>query len=73
MPNDSETNEKKIIPFSWRSRSNSRLVCEANQEGLEQTATITVGVILQMLRTVAMIWWDASQHTNRERNEIAGE
>jgi hypothetical protein len=60
MPNESETNEKKMIPFSRRLRSNCRLVCEANQEGLEHTATITVGVILQTLCAVAMIWCDAS-------------
>lgn len=73
MPNALETNEKKIIPFSWRSRSNCRLVCDANQEGLEHTATITVGVILQMLSAVAMIWCDSSQSTNREGNGVAGE
>lgn len=62
MPNDSETNEKKMIHFSWRSRSNCRLVCEANQGGLEHSATNTVGVTLQALSAVAVICWDASQH-----------
>jgi len=68
MPNDSETNEKKVIPFSLRSRSNCRLVCEANQGGLEHSATITVGATLQTLSAVAVICSDASQHTHRGRN-----
>ena len=55
MPNDWETNMQRMIHFSWRSRSNCRLVCEANQGGLEHCATITVGVTLQILSVVAAI------------------
>jgi len=49
MPNDLETNEKRKIPFSWNTRNNCQLVCEANQEGLKHRATITVGASLQTL------------------------
>jgi hypothetical protein len=67
MPNDSETNEKTMIHFSWRSRSNCQLLCEANQGGLEHSATITVGLILQSLSVVAVICCDAGQHVHSGR------
>lgn len=73
MPNDSEMHEKRMILFSCRSRSNCRLVCEANQEGLEHSATNTVGVTLQTMSAVAVICCDASQHVHRERGSVAGE
>ena len=68
MPNDSETNEKRMAPFSWRSRSNCRLVCTVKQGGLEHRATITVGATLQTLSAVAVICYDAKQHVHRGRD-----